>query len=117
MLYAVDIDGTIDAFPAAFLGMMQALKACGHAVHVVSGVDAPVVTQQDMDAKAAYLVSLGCGEAYTRLVLVPDPHAENKASYLREAGADMLWDNSKANAQAAIDICPVLVPWQSREKE
>ena len=79
-----------------------------------SGVGKETVDQQDLEEKAAYLTKLGVGEAYTKLVLVPHPVDTNKASYLREAGADMLVDNDKSNAKAAADICPVLVPWQSR---
>lgn len=114
MRVCVDLDGTIDAFPYQLGELMRALRASGCVVDVLTGIDADKVTQADLDAKAAFLLSLGCENTYDNLVLVPDPHPENKASYMREVAADMLIDNNKSNAKAAMDVCPVLVPWQTR---
>lgn len=116
MLACFDIDGTIDAFPDELGALMRALRATGSTVQVLSGIDADELTPDDLVEKSQYLTGLGLGESYDRLVLVPRPHAENKASYMREAGVDLLVDNDKGNAAAAADICPVLVPWQSRVK-
>lgn len=113
MLVAVDIDGTIDAAPTIFLSLMQALRAAGHRVVVVTGSAAPAVTEQDLQDKANYLQQLGLAEAYDELVVVADPTDETKTQWLEDNGAALLVDNKKANAKAA--PCLTLVPWQTRE--
>lgn len=113
MLVAVDIDGTVDAAPTIFLSLMQALRAAGHRVVVVTGSAAPTVCQQDLTDKANYLQQLGLGEAYDELVVIADPVAETKPQWLKDNGADLLIDNRKATAKAA--PCLALVPWATRE--
>ncbi len=113
MMVAVDIDGTIDSAPTIFLGLMQALRAAGHRVVVVTGSAAPTVTEQDVQDKAGYLAQLGFGEAYDELVVLADPVVESKPQWLSDNGADLLIDNKKATAKAA--PCPTLVPWKTRE--
>lgn len=112
MLVGVDIDGTIDADPAVFLSLMQALRAAGHRVVVLTGCSSPVVSQQDIDDKRQYLQALGVGAAYDQLVVFADPAGPAKAAWLADNGADLLLDNSRTNARLA--PCLVLVPWQTR---
>lgn len=113
MLCAVDLDGTAEAAPTIFLSLMQALRAAGHRVVVITGAAAPTVSQQDLADKANYLQQLGFGEAYDELVVCADPTPETKAQWLKDSGADLLIDNKKANAKAA--PCLTLVPWNTRE--
>lgn len=116
MLAALDLDGTISAFPAQMAAVMSSLRAAGHTVYVVTGADSATATlEQVTGAKASFLDSLGCGQCYDGLAVIPPPHADNKAAYLESVGADLLIDNSKDNAKAAASVCPVLVPWQTRE--
>jgi acid phosphatase class B len=116
MLAAFDVDGVIDAFPTQFLSIMQALRSAGHEVWVLTGTTGDTATDEDLANKKSYLESLGCGDCWDKLVVVPQPHPENKASWIQENGIDILFDNSKHNAKAAKDLCPVLVLWQTREK-
>jgi hypothetical protein len=119
VLVAVDLDGTIDAFPRELQSMMSALRAAGHEVEVVSGANTDTVTQSDVDAKAELLASLGCGECYDRLVVLPGPEsavAERKTAYLRSVNASMLIDNRKENVKSATDAgILALLPWGSKE--
>lgn len=115
MLVACDIDGTLAAFPDELGALLQSLRAAGHTVHVVTGTDDSPATTVDCAEKAAYLQSLGCGECWDAIAVLPPPHAENKAAYLQDVGASVLIDNSKDAANAASDVCLVLVPWQTRK--
>lgn len=113
ILVAVDVDGTADAAPTIFLSLMQALRAAGHRVVVVTGSSASTVTQDELEAKATYLQNLGLGEAYDELVVIADPAPEDKAQWLKDNGADLLIDNRKATCKIA--PCLALCPWQTRE--
>ena len=112
MLVGIDVDGCIDADPAVMLALMQALRAAGQRVVILTGCSNTVVSQQDIEDKRNYLQQLGCGQAYDQLVVFADPAAPAKAEWLADNHADMLIDNSKTNAKMA--PCFVLVPWQSR---
>lgn len=112
MLVAFDIDGTVDAAPPIFLTLMQALRAAGQRVVVVTGCSSSKVEPQDIVDKQTYLQNLGLGEAYDQLVVLADPAPENKAEWLKLNEADLLVDNSKANAKLA--PCLTLVPWATR---
>lgn len=112
MLAAFDIDGTIDADPALYLSLMQALRAAGHRVAVLTGCSSAEVTPEDVADKQTYLQNLGVGQAYDQLAVFADPLHEAKAEWLEANKADVLFDNSKANAKAA--PCLVLVPWQTK---
>jgi len=113
MLVAVDVDGCADSAPTIFLSLMQALRAAGHRVVIVTGCSAPTVTQQDVSDKATYLQNLGLGDAYDELVVIADPVVEAKVEWLKQNNADLLIDNRKQTAKAA--PCLTLVPWQTRE--
>lgn len=113
MLVAVDIDGTIDADPAVMLSLMQALRAAGHMVVVVTGSSETTVTPNEVAKKKQYLQSLGVGKAYDQLVVFPDSDIANaKVKWLTDNKADVLIDNKKSTAREA--PCFALVPWQTR---
>lgn len=127
MMVCVDLDDTIDSFPAEMRAIMTSLTACGHTVWVVTGTENPDPTETDCKEKQFLLTQLGFTRTtpavhgqpgvsgqYDNIVVLPPPHPENKAQWLKDNGADLLIDNDKANAQAASDICLVLVPWQTR---
>src|SRR5579863_2000719 len=103
MLCAFDIDGTISSNPYEFSGLMTALHAAGHVVVVISGHDAPEVTQDDWNRKAKFLASLGCAENWDTLVVLPDAGslAELKAQWLSDNGATCFFDNNVKNIKAA----------------
>jgi hypothetical protein len=111
-LFAFDVDGTIDADPANFLSIMQALRAAGHRVVILTGCGAPEVTPEDIAQKEDYLGQLGFAAAYDQLVVFADPPAEAKGAWLRQNHADVLFDNSKSNAKASPVL--TLVPWKTR---
>ena len=117
MLVAFDIDGTLDANPPIYLSLMQALRAAGQRVVVVTGCSNAKVEPQDILAKTEYLQNLGLGEAYDQLVVLADPAPENKAAWLKANHADLLVDNAVANVKAAPGSCLCLVPWATRIKD
>ncbi len=112
MLVAFDIDGTVDANPPIYLSLMQALRAAGQRVVILTGCGAEKPELQDIADKEDYLQHLGLGAAYDQLVVFGDPTADLKAEWLKANHADLLIDNSKTNAKAA--PCLVLVPWQTK---
>lgn len=114
MLIAFDLDGTIDSNPGLYQQIMAAFRAAGATVVVLTGSPGPQVAQADVNQKAAALANLGV-TAWDQLVVVGDPTDQVKAGWLKANGASLLIDNTKDNAKAAADICPVLVPWQTRE--
>lgn len=119
MLVALDLNGTIDAAPREFQSLMSMLRSCGASIAVVTGNDGPP-KPEDYTEKEQYLASLGCGECYDDLVLLDGTSDENlaeaKAQWCAHHGVDVLVDNKKANAKAAISCVPlVLVPWASKE--
>ena len=119
MRIAVDIDGTIDANPDEMRSIMGSLMAAGHHVIVLTGTSDRVATQVDWDDKFDYLRSLGCGAVWDQLVVVPHGKgevADVKAQWCKDNGVDVMIDNDKGNAKAAIDagVPLVLVPWASR---
>lgn len=115
MLVGVDIDGTIDADPPVMLSLLQALRAAGHQVVILTGSSEPEqVVPGDVQQKEEYLQSLGFGAAYDQLVVFAKPAADLKAKWLKDNKADMLIDNSKKNVKAAAGVCLCLVPWQTR---
>ena len=115
MLVGVDIDGTADADPPVFLSLMQALRAAGSRVVILTGVAGEAqVTPADVAAKKEYLQGLGLGEAYDQLVVFGGPHVQEKAEWIKNNGVDALIDNDRGNAQAASQYCLVLLPWATR---
>lgn len=104
MLFCFDIDGSLTDFPEELGAIMSALQSNGHEVHVLSGYRGTVVTPSVMEEKTNLLKSLGCGDAYSKLVVFASPRnqvASQKVAYMERAGACALVDNDKANAKAA----------------
>jgi hypothetical protein len=117
MRVAFDIDGVLDAFPSQMHYLMTALKAAGSYVCIITGASHDKVTPQDVQAKQHLLTSLGFGkESYDDLVVLPMPHPQNKAKYIKDNKISLLIDNSKDNAKKACKYVPVLILWNSREK-
>jgi hypothetical protein len=117
VLIAVDIDGTIDAFPGEFQTILSCLRASGHYVVIISGGDSDPVDQTQLDGRVQQLTALGLADAYDEIVLVPQPHDEAKATFCKARQVDVLFDNSKKNAKAYAATCngPAFVPWQTRK--
>lgn len=115
MNVAVDIDGTVDAFPRVFQSLISALASAGHRVYIVTGIEADTVTQADVDAKTAYLASMGITMQFA-VIVCPTPHAENKADVIAQNDIVLLIDNSKANIKAAVaeGVCSFMV-WNAKE--
>lgn len=116
MLIALDVDGTIDSDPQVFQTLCAALRSAGCQVAVLTGLKgAKQITPADVQAKQEYLQQLGFS-AFDQLAVFPDnanlPQA--KAQWCKDHGADVLVDNNRANAQAAQDVCLVLLPWATR---
>jgi hypothetical protein len=88
-------------------------------VIVLSGSDHETVTSVDVDGKAQLLASLGVGECYDTLVVLPGPESEiadRKTAYLQSVQASMLIDNRKDNCKAATAAgILALCPWGSKE--
>ena len=114
MLIAVDLDGTIDSDPDLYQQMMSAWQAAGITVVVITGTLSDTLSQSYVDQKKQALDNLGV-TAWDQLIVVANPPEQPKADWLKANGASLLIDNRKDNAKAAADICPVLVPWQTRE--
>lgn len=115
MLVAVDVDGSADSDPATFGSVMQALKAAGHQVAVLTGASSDHVTKNDLAEKCGYLNSLGLGHCWDQLVVFGDPPHKAKAKWCAKHGVDLLIDNSTKTAKAAAGACTVLVPWATKE--
>jgi hypothetical protein len=99
-----------------FQTLCSALRQAGCQVAVLTGEKVTgQVTPGDVEAKQAYLDQLGF-TAFDQLAVFPDgpglPAA--KAQWCKDHGADLLIDNDRANAQAASQVCLVLVPWATR---
>lgn len=115
MLVALDLDGTIDADPAVFGSLMQALHAAGHRVVILTGGSAKKVGKDEVQAKCGYLNELGVGHCWDEIVVFGDPPHEAKAAWCAKHAVDLLIDNSTKTAKAAAGVCTVLVPWASKE--
>lgn len=114
MNIALDVDGTVDAFPAVFDSLAAALEAAGHKVYVITGVEADTVTQADVEAKQGYLKSLGF-TAYTAIYVCPTPHDTHKADLVKQLDIALLIDNSKANVKAVAPEAAALLLWNNKE--
>lgn len=93
--------------------LLCALRAAGHRVSVLTSCAKPNPGQSDLEEKAGYLRSLGLGNAWDTLVVMPWPPAKHKAKWCRKHDVDILIDNNSTNAQLASESCTVLVPWNS----
>lgn len=114
MNIAIDVDGTIDAFPRVFQSLISALASAGHRVYVITGVEGTSVTQADVDTKTAYLASMGITMQYA-VIVCPKPHAPNKVDIIQENDIDLFIDNNKDNIKAAVaDGCASLLLWNGK---
>jgi hypothetical protein len=117
MNVAFDIDGTLDAFPSVMLALCSALIAAGNHVYIITGVEADKVTPADVAAKTSYLTGLGFGKGtYTQLIVIPEPHDENKAKECKDNDIELLIDNSVPNVKAAKGVCACLLLWNNKKK-
>ena len=101
---AVDLNDTISAYPEEMRTLMEAYRAAGHEVHVLSGWEAESADQEALAEKTQQLKDLGCADCYDKLVVVADPKndvAEQKVNYMRHVGATTLVDNSRRNGKKA----------------
>ena len=119
MKIALDLDNTIDAAPIQYASMMSAWKAAGHSVVVLTGTSGEPASLAVWQAKADYLQSLGCGACWTDLTVIASVDgdtADYKAEWCKENSVDVLIDNTKDNAKAAVSagVPLVLVPWATR---
>lgn len=108
-----DVDGVLDENPAMFASLMNALRAAGHRVTILTGCSAKVPTQQDFQEKAQYLKSLGMGSAWDDMVVFGDPPHKAKAKWCKKNHLDALVENDVQNANRASKYCTVLVVWNS----
>ena len=118
---ALDIDGTIDAFPVIFQHMIAGWKAAADHVYILTGITAPTATDEDYANKAAYLTSMGITpDAYYQLYIVPHTkdmdHAQAKAQFIQDNHIDLLIDNNVDNIKAAKPYCLALCVWNVKEK-
>lgn len=116
---AIDIDGTAAAAPQQIQELASALMAAAHRVTIITGIADDIVTQEDFDEKSQYLCALGMAESYNDMVVISNNVkgglAKAKAMWCKNHGVDILIDNNKENAKAAISYVPlVLVPWATR---
>ena len=118
MVFAFDLDGTLDSYPRQLQAIMAALRRAGHTVNVVTGSPNSTVGQAEWQAKADQLTELGLADCYDELVVVAGPEnsiPQRKVLYLRSVGASVLVDNAEATARfASAAGLLVLVPWATR---
>jgi hypothetical protein len=117
MQIAVDIDGTLDAYPNELRGIMGSVMAAGHQIYILTGTQDDVATQDDWQKKVDYVKALGCESVWDKLIVVSgDDIAKAKAKWCKDNGVDVLIDNDKDNAKAVTaEGILVLVPWGSRK--
>jgi hypothetical protein len=97
----LDLNGTIDEDPVTFQSLMEALMAAGHQVVVLTGCSSKKVTPKDIEEKAEYLNSIGCGHCYDKLRVFGDPPHKAKAKWIHKHKLDLYIDNSVQNCQLA----------------
>ena len=110
----------MNATPAEFLALMTGLRAAAVEVTVLTGTADPVANQDVFDAKAQYLTSLGLGQCWDSMTVIAatgDDLSNAKAKWCVDNSCDILIDNDKGNARAAVaaGVALVLVPWATRE--
>jgi hypothetical protein len=115
--WAFDVDGVLDAFPRQMGTLIAALTASARHVYLITGIDAETVTKADIEAKQNFITSLGLApEAYYELIVIPQPHAENKLKAIEANDVGVLIDNSKENVKTAVQGgCLALLLWNSKE--
>lgn len=100
--YAFDIDGTITAAPKAVPFLINALRAAGAEIHIVTATKEDKATDEDYAARKKQLADLGV--EYDALYIAPTPIAHNKAKYLKVVDAVAFFDNRAKNAVEAADV-------------
>ena len=120
MRVAVDIDGTLNAAPAQFVGLLSAIKAAGYRVSILTGAADNPITQSTFNDKSNFLNEMGLGQCWDDMTVLSSMGdlAQTKAKWCSDNSVDVLIDNSIPNAKAAVanGIPLVLVPWASRVK-
>ena len=100
--WAIDLDGVLDSFPREMGSLVAALTAAGRHVYIITGIDEDTVAAKDVEAKRDFLTSLGVGpDTYYQLIVIPQPHPENKAQALKDNDCGVLVDNNRENIRAA----------------
>ena len=118
MNVAFDVDVLLDAAPAIMQSFCSALVAAGHHVYVITGVEADTVTPTDIVNKTRYLTGLGFGKGtFTQVIVVPDPHPENKAKAIEDNKIEVLFDNNIANIKASKTLCACFLLWNNKVKK
>ena len=119
---AVDLDGTIDAYPRQLQSLCSALKAAGFEVNVVTGTSGARPTKEEVAQRTEYLNNLGFTDsAYDGPVVClaatqQDPLHKVKAQWCKDNHVDVLIDNNTKNAKAATELgILALVPWATRQ--
>ena len=119
---AIDVDGSIDAFPILFQHLIAGWTAAADHVYIITGVSSETPTDADHAAKVGYLTAMGIPpEQYYQLVVLGhkpnEDVAQAKAAYIAANNIKLLIDNSVENAKAAKSECAVLLLWNVKEKE
>ena len=94
---AVDLDGTISAFPRQFKEIMRALKIAGNKVVILTGADNPY--NGDKEVRRAQIASLGIDESDIDELLICRGQdwkevAEIKGDYCRDNKVDFVFEDS-----------------------
>lgn len=118
MVVATDLDGTLTDYAEQLKPVLDALRAAGHTVVVLSGDRREPITDADWEFKRQRLEDLGLGDSYDRLVVVEGPEGcvpQRKVLWMKQNDCTVLIDNSAANARAATAAgILTLVPWATR---
>lgn len=113
MHLAFDLDGTLDLDAPSMASLLNAVRAAGHRVSVLTGASTPNPTQRDVDEKIDYLRSLGMAHSWDHLAVFPDPPHRAKAKWIKHNSVDLYFDNDATNAEYASRYCAVLLPWNT----
>ena len=118
---ALDIDGTIDAFPILFQSWIASWTAAGHRVYIITGIEGDTVLDSDHANKAEYLTAMGIPPTqYYQLIIIPTTadvdHAEAKAEIIKTNNIAALIDNNVENCKAAKKYCAAFLLYNVKEK-
>ena len=88
-------------------------------MYIITGIDESTVKKADLVNKAGYPhgdVLHPIAEQYFKLIVVPQPHPENKLQAIKDNGITALFDNNVENAKAAKSECAVFILWNVKQK-